>query len=213
MSSSRLIRWSGLLAILGGAIWTAAWILNGLTEDGTRTVLELSEGGYRRITNAALLLFMVGLVGFHKRQAGRSGKLGTRGLIVALVGCALMIIGNVFEFGLIGGIPDGERPGMMMGWIIFALGLIFIVPMGLVVFGVGVIKAKVLPSWSRALPLVIGLISLLGIFIGIVQSVLRGDTVAEWGLITIVFSLGLGWVLLGFALWSDTQETLTQPSM
>ncbi len=211
MSSSRLIRWSGLLAILGGAIWTASWILNGLTEDGARTVLGLSEGGYRRITNAALLFFMVGLVGFHKRQAGRSGKLGTTGLMVALVGCALMIIGNVFEFGLIGSIPSGERPGMVMGWGIFTLGLIFIVPTGLVLFGVGVIKANVLPSWSRALPLVLGLISLSGIFIGIVEMVLRGDTVAEWGLITIIFSLGLGWVLLGFALWSDTPETPAQP--
>ncbi len=211
MSSSRLIRWSGLLAILGGVIWIASWILNGLTEDASRTVLGLSEGGYRRITNAALLLFMVGLVGFHKRQAGRSGKLGTTGLIVALVGCALMIIGNVFEFGLIGSIPDGERPGMMMGWGIFLLGLIFIVPTGLLLFGIGVIKANVLPSWSRALPLVIGLISLLGIFIGIVQMVLRGDTVGGWGLITIIVSLGLGWVLLGYALWSGTQERPAQP--
>ena len=30
MSSPRLIRWSGLVAILGGAIWIASWILNGL---------------------------------------------------------------------------------------------------------------------------------------------------------------------------------------
>ncbi len=210
MSSSRLIRWSGLLAILGGAIWTASWILNGLTEDGLTTVLGLSEGGYRRITNAALLLFMVGLVGFHKRQAGRSGKLGTTGLMVALVGCVLMIIGNVFEFGLIGSIPHGERPGIMMGWGIFLVGLIFIVPTGLLLFGIGVIKANVLPSWSRALPLDIGLISLLGIFIGIVEMALRGDTVAEWGLITIILALGLGWVLLGFALWSDTPETPAQ---
>ena len=199
------------MAILGGVIWTASWILNGLTEDGTRTVLGLSEGGHRRITNAALLLFMVGLVGFHKRQAGRSGKLGTRGLIVALVGCALMIVGNVFEFGLIGSISDRERHVMAMGSLIFGFGLIVIVPTGLVLFGVGVIKANVLPSWSRALPLNIGLISLLGIFIGIVEMVLRGDTVAERGLITIIFSLGLGWVLLGFALWSDTQETPAQP--
>ncbi len=211
MSSSRLIRWSGLLAILGGVIWTASWILNGLTEDGLTTVLGLSEGGYRRITNAALLLFMVGLVGFHKRQAGRSGKLGTTGLMVALVGCVLMIIGNVFEFGLIGSIPHGARPGIMMGWGIFLVGLIFIVPTGLVLFGVGVIKANVLPSWSRALPLDIGLISLLGIFIGIVEMVLRGDAVAEWGLITIILAFGLGWVLLGYALWSGTPETPAQP--
>ncbi len=99
---------------------------------------------------------------------------------------------------------------MVMGWMIFALGLIVIVPTGLVLFGIGVIKANVLPPWSRALPLVIGLISLLGTFIGIVQMVLRGNTVGEWGLITITFSLGLGWVLLGYVLWSGTPERPAQ---
>ncbi len=53
-----------------------------------------------------------------------------------------MIIGNVFEFGLIGSIPPGARPGMMMGWGIFLVGLIFIVPTGLLLFGIGVIKSQ-----------------------------------------------------------------------
>lgn len=199
MASAKLIRWSGLAAMLGGVIWTASWILNGFTSDGTRAILGLSEGGYRRITNAALLLFMVGLVGYYKRQVGRSGKLGMTGLVVALVGCALMIIGNIFEFGLIGSAQ--ERPGI--GWEMFILALFLVVPAGLVLFGVGVIKAKVLPSWRRALPLVIGLLSVLGIIIDIVQMMLGGDRVVEWGLTTIILSLGLGWVLLGYVLWSN----------
>ena len=206
------MRWGGLLGMIGGVIWTTAWILNGLTEDGSRAVLGLSEGGYRRVTNAALVLFMVGLAGFHKRQSCRSGKFGTTGLIVTLTGCVLMILGNGLEYGFIGSIPSGERPGMEIGWALFLLGLIFVVPTGLVLFGVGVLKADVLSSWRRFAPLIVGFISFLGTFVGIAQMMSGGDTISERWLTTTIFSLGVGWVLMGYAIWSDTQDRLNQDS-
>lgn len=81
MLSSNLIRSSGLLAMLGSVLWTAAWILV-FTADGTREVFGFSERGWRTLLlNPAMLFFMAGLVGFHAKQAGRSESLERGGFV------------------------------------------------------------------------------------------------------------------------------------
>jgi len=86
MHSAKLIRWSGLLAIVGGVMWTGSWILNALAGHGTGAVLGLSERGWRRLLDPAMLFFMAGLVGFYPRQLGKTRKLGKTGFIIGLAG-------------------------------------------------------------------------------------------------------------------------------
>ena len=93
--SSRLIRLSGLAAILGGVVWIAVRVLILLQPP------PFSYDAYNRMFAAPLLLLLVGLLGLSVRRAGGRGRLARTGIVAALAGCALLIAGNVAEFWLV----------------------------------------------------------------------------------------------------------------
>lgn len=94
MASPAFDRRGGLLAILGSLLWTVGWIITLIAGGGSDT-----ERVWRTLlVNPALLLFMIGLTGFHARQSGRSGQLGKAGFAVSLLGTGTMLVGNVVEF-------------------------------------------------------------------------------------------------------------------
>lgn len=79
--SSSLIRWSGLAAMLGGALWV---VKGGLIMSG---LLDLGE-----LLIVAQLLFAVGLMGLHWRLGGRGGRLGRIGGLLAYVAAVLSVV-------------------------------------------------------------------------------------------------------------------------
>ena len=197
MASAKLIRWSGLAAMLGGLLWMVLGFLQGMAE--STKVLGLTEGAYSRMNTASLLLLAAGLAGLYARQAGRFGRLGVAGFVLAFIGLALMVLGNVIEWWIsdliFADVPLGEfKPGAHAGWGIFLIGLC-VLAVGLVLVGIATIQAKVLPRWSRVLPLVIGLLLASGFLVAL--------SIGEWGLWLIVLSLGPGSMLLGYVVWSD----------
>ena len=198
MSSRRLIRWSGLAAMLGGLLWMVLGALAGMTGGSTK-VLGLTEGAYCRMFTVSLLLVTAGLAGLYlyARQAARFGRLGVAGFVLAFIGVALMVLGNVIEWWIsdlmFADVPLGEfKPGTRAGWGIFLIGLC-VLSVGLVLVGIATIQAKALPRWSRVLPLVTGLLLASG-FLAL--------SIGEWGLWVILLSLGV-WMLLGYVVWSD----------
>ena len=48
----------------------------------------------------------------------------------------------------------------------------------------------------------------LGFLLALVQMLLRGDFMGEIGLVLSLFVLSVGWIVMGYALWSDKQEAL-----
>ena len=122
---SRLIRWAGLAAILGAAIWWTSWILNSFTKDGSVAVLGLSERGWRTVANSALLSFTGGLAGITAAHASRAGKLAIVGFLTTLLGLVVMLAGNVIEFWV------AKYPGGFM----FLFGLL-VQPIGLILLGI-----------------------------------------------------------------------------
>jgi hypothetical protein len=117
--SPAFVRRSGLAAALGGLVWTASWLLN-----------------------PALPSFILGLVATYRRRGARFGALGLVGFVVALVGYALFLAGNVVEFGLIGAPwqPD-------LGWAI-ALPSFLVIPLGMLLLGVAAGRTGV-EVWNR----------------------------------------------------------------
>src|SRR5919199_7027849 len=141
MTSPTWIRWSGLAALLGGLVWTISWLLNTQTAEGNRVVISFTEGNLRAMLNLPLLLLLAGLLGLYRLHAGRFGKLGILGFGLTLLGMALLLVGNVMEFGLAGA-PTDDR-----GWVVVVLSCL-VIPVGMLLFGSGVIRADVLPRWS-----------------------------------------------------------------
>jgi len=199
-----LIRWSGLAAMLGGLLFMVLGPLSYLAAE-RMTLLGLTEYAYSRMNTASLLLLAAGLAGLYARQAGRLGRLGVAGFVLAFTGLALMVIGNVIESWIsdlmFPDVQPGEfKPGAQAGWGSVLIGLC-VLAVGLALVGSATIQAKVLPRWSRALPLVSGLLIASGFLVAL--------SIGEWGFGVIVLSLG-PWMLLGYVLWSDQAEAPVQ---
>ncbi|MGH9387155.1 MAG: hypothetical protein ACRD2N_23035 [Vicinamibacterales bacterium] len=197
---SRLIRWAGLAAILGAAIWWTSWILNSFTKDGSVAVLGLSEPGWRTVANAALLSFIGCLAGIAAAHASRAGKLAIVGFLTTLLSLVMMLAGNVIEFWV------AADPG----WFMILFGFL-VHPIGLILLGVPVFKANVLPRWGRPVPLGFGAILGLMLVVAMVRMA-TGIRVQEKLATTMIMTIGLGWMVLGCALWSGLSAKKGTPN-
>ena len=198
MLSSNLIRSSGLLALVGGVLWTATWILAYFTADGSRDVFGFSERGWRTLLlNPAMLFFMAGLAGFHAKQAGRSESLAKGGFVICLLGLGTMLLGTIIEYWVSELFYGTQRPG----WAMFGVGVLLL-PIGLLLFGIGTLKARVFSGWRRAVPFVFGLILALLILSGVPLILLSGSP-QEGFMRVVLLTIAVGWAVLGYALWSD----------
>ena len=200
MTPSQLIRWTGLAAMLGAVVWWTSWILNSFTGDGTVAVLGLSERGWRTVANAALLSFIGGLAGITAAHASRAGKFAIVGFLTTLLALVVMLAGNVIEFWV------ADAPG----WFMFLFGLL-VQPIGLVLLGIPIFKANVLPRWGRPVPLGFG--AILGLmFVVAMVRLATGIRVQEKLLAAVIMTIGLGWMVLGYALWSGLSAKKGTPN-
>ncbi len=194
MPSSALIRWGGLAAMVGGVLW-ALWYV------GATLVGGENYQTYNRLMPVVLLLLMVGLVAFFVAQKGSHDRLLIKtGFVVALIGLLVMIAGNVVEFWAFAEEPYGASSLRDSAWMAFALGM-FAFYMGTVLFGIGTLRARMLPR-SGALLLIIWF-PLGFVLSGLLQLVSVPEALAFSGLTAL---LGAGWAVLGYALWSAVGE-------
>jgi hypothetical protein len=145
---------------------------------------------------AGFTLLLLGVVALYVRYAPVFGQLGKIGLGTAVVGVVLLAVGHRFSF-------MGE-----IGWmfIVVLLGA-FALMLGPLLFGIAVLREEVLPRYGRVLPLLTGLM-------GVVWLFFNGS---ETGQLTFSFMIfrslfALGWILLGYVLWSDGREIIEHPS-
>ena len=107
MSSSNLIRLTGLVSMVAGVLYVVRSILSPLNQ-GTFADFDSSLDylGYA-ILGCALLLTLVTLVGLHVQRAGGYGFLGWTGFLTAFVAYALMFVGITVDV-LSGGAEYGS---------------------------------------------------------------------------------------------------------
>ncbi len=197
MRSERWARGSGVLAMLGGALWIVSWTSNAFTADGTRAVMGLSERGWRTVLNPALFFFIAALAGLYARQSGRMGRAGRTGFFIGVAGLMTTIIGNVAEFWVL-------EPADHRGWHLFLTGLV-ILGIGCLLFGFAALRGGVLPRlgiWLLILWFPVGLLGLLLRALGLPSWV---EFLAGAGFFLF---FGLSWMLLGYALWSEKNDGL-----
>ncbi len=196
-TSSSLIRWSGLAAMLSGTLFVASAVI--MTSMPRGCIGD--ECGFRQMrdTGVAGVLFIFALLPIvasaaglviRARNAGRFGVLGKTGAVLGAVGVALPVIGSLIQ----GVLFDGDYPLMPYFVIPGVLALV----VGFVFLGVAVLRARVLPRWAAVL-LVIGSLAMLGF----------NDQNAQ-ALMAIPF--GIAWVAVGYVLWSGKGETIRQPA-
>jgi hypothetical protein len=93
VSSSNFVRWGGLAAVAGGALWMAVFALFASRPSGPGSAppYRSFEGLYVPCLVSAVLV-VAGLVALHAHLRGIYGGLGTAGFVLALVGAALLVL-------------------------------------------------------------------------------------------------------------------------
>jgi hypothetical protein len=197
VASSKSVRWSGLAAMLGGALFVVSAVVIASMPRGcigdecaSRPMRETGVAG--ALLMLALLLVVIGAAGLviQARDAGRLGRLGKTGIVLGAVGAALPVIGSLIQ----GILFDGDYPLMPYFVIPGVLALV----VGFVLLGLAVLQAKVLPRWAAVL-LIVGTLAMLGF----------NDQNAR-ALMAIPF--GISWVAVGYVLWSGRGEEVRQPA-
>ena len=187
--STTLIRWGGFAAMVAGLLYFAGYA--GMAE---LLMPMMSNLGGHVVLGLAGLATLPALVGVLARDARRSERLGAVGYILSFVGVAVFSVGNLAE-GVF---------AMEFGVVLFGVGLMLLT-VGVVVLGFGARRAKVLPAWA-VWPLVVGWAA----FLPVANSprVLGFDfSVAS---LLAAGMLGVGWVAVGYALWSGRTTSARQ---
>ena len=189
--SLNLVRWSGLLAMLGGVLW-ALWggveQSVGWGQPGS-TAYERYEL-INRLLPLALLPVVVGFIGLHVAQRRSYGRLGMVGFAIVLAGFVLITAGSVGEFWVFSD-QSYVGAGRNASWTLFLLGHLVLV-IGTLLFGIATVRAKVFPQQAAILFAAMGV----------------GAIVPFLG--AVLFAIPFVW--LGYLLWSGKHERGQQPS-
>ena len=194
MLASRLARWGGLAAMLGGVLWVFKGGAIILTGEQPPVVFE-----------AALPLFAAGLVGLHARLGGRGGRLGKTGLLLAYAALSSALVALVgLTLAPARWVPNEDSVTLLTPFIVLAGFGPFV---GLVLLGIATLRVKAMPAPWSALPLVMGAGAFPLMLVGGVLELVN-ERLFELPIVL----LGFAWVLLGYSVWSGKDKAIQQPA-
>jgi hypothetical protein len=179
MTSTPLLRWTGLAAMLGGILAMGVFVALASRPPGVPNLSYRDTTGLGPFTAAALLLLTVGLTGLHARYTVYTGKLGLVGIILGGGSLAALLIG----FGLV-----TVRPNSSLIPLAIIPGMIALVA-GSLCSGVALWRAGILPRPAIGL-LICGFLALL---------LYNSEDARAW----FGLPFGFAWLVLGYIVWSD----------
>lgn len=209
MTMQRLLKWTGMVAVLAGILFVVVQPIH--PPDTLASVTTGQWAIVHYLTLAMTVLFIVGITGIYLRQVEETGWLGLVGTVtlnVALFITAAMVFIEAFVSPVLAdrdpefvtallGLVSGEAGQVDLGplatlWAISGVAF----PLGCALVGFATMRARVLPRLGAAvfgfgLPVAV-----------VVVSLLPGD-LHRLGAIPI--GIGLAW--LGWAVWTGTDRT------
>jgi hypothetical protein len=188
---SGLVKWGGLASVVGGALWAVTPLREPIL--GGRFPGHPVFRPYSLLLVVIAVLLTVGLLALHNRYKGRYGRLGSVGVVVIVVGYALLFFGSIPAVFLS---PDSLRGLTMAGQDLGFLGALA-AGIGAVLLGIALLRARAASRLGVLL-----LISALPVgFVGVIL-VSAVDLVDIAGLpLTVLY--GGAWIILGGELWSQ----------
>jgi hypothetical protein len=138
--------WGGSLVILMAVLMTVKAYVNTFGE------LTLLDGVFHLLGYTTLILSLVIL---YTAQAGRAGWIGLAGFVFLHLGAILTLIPAYLIVAQLAGQIENNR-ALMATWIDIPVGRagLYLVLLGLLFFGISVIRADVFPRWSGWLVLI-----------------------------------------------------------
>jgi hypothetical protein len=188
MAASSLIRWGGPAAVLGSLL-----VVFG-------DFLSANNWMYPPAWGAGSAFMVVAITGvyLHLRRSGRIGLSGTVGFymsIFAFLVIAITSLGVLLDLW-------GAR------WFETLEVVDLLIFLGMVMFGVAILRSGRLPRGGAWL-IIAFVLAKVGVIVAMAVS---GYTLPDllWSMPLILF--GLGWVWLGYGLWSESRASAGQPS-
>lgn len=198
MTAQLLIRRSEHASIVGGICWMAAGLIVMLPTfaQGVFSYLELRYTAGKLLTAAALLLFWLGLAGFHQRwrssgprPRGSLGRVGVTGAVLGVAcGLAGIFLDDQTAWIWLGGRTDLAAALLGFGLLNLCIGLLLV--------GAGAMRECPGSGW-QSLPLVIGAFGLLGL--------LFNRSLNETAGLMVWMLFGLSWTWLGLILRAESR--------
>ena len=133
MTSSNIIRWGGLAAMVGGVFWVVWSLLGRVSFEAAAS--PLAHG----LLLLAALLTLVGLVGLHALQGANYGRIGRAGFYTAAAGLLVQALAALFLMG-------SDVWEITLQWLVAPAGSLIIL-VGLVLYGAATLQARVLARW------------------------------------------------------------------
>ncbi len=180
-----------------GFLWLLVWFHQRLThgptqENEERIFLGLTWLDSGKFLVVPLILLLVGIVRLYGLRE-RPGLLGRIGFVVTVVGLVGLIVGTALEFwffpwgsyavGFKELASHGVPPLQPLSTLVFTIGLI--------VFNIDLVRAKVMPVWAAPVLVLGGL--------------------TTFFLTPVNWLPGLAWLLLGSVLWSRGDGAAERP--
>ncbi len=191
MSSSNLVRWGGIAAVVAGLVWI---VLVLFSPRDAPDVLFFSGSSGKVIFIVALLSQVTGIAGLYVLQRGRHGRFGAVGALVAFVGFAIELI-----FVVVVSLGVGEGGGMVSLVLALLLALGVIVSfVGLALLGIAILRTRTLPSWF-------GVLLIVGLPAAVILAIVLG-ALASW------VAYGIFWLLVGYVLLSSSSTWVQRPT-
>jgi hypothetical protein len=198
MSSSNLIRWSGLAALVGGVLLAVLEVAEFVLIGGQPESVVAGASALiivRVSFLVAIALIILALVGLYARQAEQAGTLGLIAFLVAFTG-TVMVFGAQWSTAFIGPwlaeaapeLLDTEPAGLMAAGFMLSF---LLLALGWFLCGLASLQAGVLPRGGAVL-LMVGAVLL---FVALLL---------EFPGSTVVFGAALAW--MGYGLWSGAGE-------
>jgi hypothetical protein len=154
MSSTTLYRLSGLSLLMGGALGTLAIVGSAMVQEEAMLadVTDPLSIAFVKLLMVASVLALVGFPGLYVRQAPRAGVLGLVGFVMTFVGLMFADVVSTAEYAFVmpeaAATPEG-RALISAGWFdsLPVMAALPTVLLGALLFGIGTVRAKVLPPW------------------------------------------------------------------
>jgi hypothetical protein len=151
----RLIRAGGVVLAAGAAIGIGAEAAEGFVD---RTVVSPALTVLTSCGLVGMLLLVLGLPAWYAVQAHRAGRLGAVSFVMMFVGLAGLEVGTGALYGYVApalyarpGNADlaelGALDTISAGFAGYSLAVMLLETLGLLLFGVAMIRAKVFPRW------------------------------------------------------------------
>ena len=154
MSSTTLYRLSGVALLSGGGLGTLAIVGSAMVQEESvlADVTDPLSIAFVKLLMVAAMLALIGLPGFYARQAGRAGILGLIGFVMTFFGLMFADVVSTAEYAFVMPEVAATQEGQALitaGWpgSLPVMASLPVTLSGVLLFGIGIVRANVLPRW------------------------------------------------------------------